>query len=231
MMVSLRVWGMIVSKNSAPSTAFTVRLVPSTVIEPLWAMYLARSFGARIRNSTARAFSLRATTSPTPSTWPLTRCPPRRVVGVRAFSRLTGLPLFRSFMAVQSRVSRLTSAAKPLPGSSTAVRHTPLTAMLSPSLTSLRSSLPVSTYTRTSPPFGVNARILPMDSMMPVNMESSSRTRLSRGASRELYARCWHRYGDDSPVIANRANFDDFELGRILHLRERPVQQWARGGA
>ncbi len=132
-----------VSSNSAPLTAFTVRLVPSTVIEPLCAMYLASSRGARTVNWMARAFSSRLRTSPTPSTWPLTRWPPRRVVGVRAFSRFTRLPTFRCWKAVRARVSRLTSAQKPSPGSSTAVRQTPLTAMLSPSLTSPRSSLPV----------------------------------------------------------------------------------------
>ncbi|MCY1440476.1 hypothetical protein D9M71_567540 [compost metagenome] len=83
---------------------------------------------------------------------------------------MTGLPGLRSSKAVQARVSRLTSAQKPLPGSSTAVRQTPLTAMLSPSLTSERSSLPVSTRTRTSPPLGVSARMVPMASIMPVNM-------------------------------------------------------------
>ncbi|MCY1352072.1 hypothetical protein D9M69_383550 [compost metagenome] len=57
-----------VSSNSAPFTALTVRLVPSTVIEPFRAMYLASSRGARTVNWMARAFSSRLTISPTPST-------------------------------------------------------------------------------------------------------------------------------------------------------------------
>ena len=56
MMVSAKVCGTIVSSNSAPLTELTVRLVPSTVIEPLWAMYGDNSRGARMVNCQARAF-------------------------------------------------------------------------------------------------------------------------------------------------------------------------------
>ncbi len=170
MFVSCTVCGTMVRSNSAPCTPFTVRLMPSVVTEPFSAMYFASSFGARTRNSTARAEVSRLTTSPMPSTWPLTMWPPRREVGCRAFSRLTRVPTFSPFSVERVSVSVDTSATKPSPGSSTAVRQTPLVAMESPSLTSVRSSLPVAICRRTSPPRGSMARMVPTASMMPVNI-------------------------------------------------------------
>ncbi|KTF07638.1 secreted protein [marine sediment metagenome] len=38
--------------NSAPLTSFTVKLIPSTVILPLCAMYFASASGAFTQNST-----------------------------------------------------------------------------------------------------------------------------------------------------------------------------------
>jgi hypothetical protein len=53
---------------------------------------------------------------------------------------------------------------------STTVRHTPLTAMLSPGSTSAMGSLPVSTPMRMSPPRCSSDVIFPTACMMPVNM-------------------------------------------------------------
>ncbi|MNG11776.1 hypothetical protein D3C84_953410 [compost metagenome] len=49
-------------------------------------------------------------TSPMPSTWPETRWPPRRELGISAFSRFTGSPTLASAKPVRESVSRETSA-------------------------------------------------------------------------------------------------------------------------
>src|SRR5690625_6974257 len=78
MVVTSLVWGIIVSENTAPLTSLVVRLIPSTVIDPFLAIYLAKLSGALISITVARASSYMATTSPKPSTWPATKCPPKR---------------------------------------------------------------------------------------------------------------------------------------------------------
>ena len=57
-----------VAPAGASSIAFTVRLTPSMVIEPLAAMYLDNSAGALILKRTERASSLRLKIVPKPST-------------------------------------------------------------------------------------------------------------------------------------------------------------------
>jgi hypothetical protein len=52
-----------------------------------------------------------AATMPTPSTWPLTRCPPRRSVGSIARSRFTGAPTAKPPSVVSARVSLDASTA------------------------------------------------------------------------------------------------------------------------
>ena len=45
------------SSNTAPLTALTVKLVPSTQIDPFCAMYLAKASGARMAKRHERASS------------------------------------------------------------------------------------------------------------------------------------------------------------------------------
>ena len=74
----------------------TVRLTPSTVIEPLSTRYGARSGGIETVTTSQCSPGSRRTTWPTASTWPWTRWPPRRVPAVTARSRLTRSPAARA---------------------------------------------------------------------------------------------------------------------------------------
>src|SRR3954469_5719801 len=71
--VTSSVCGMSCTSKASPWTWFTVRLTPSMQIEPLRATYLANPLGRRTWSTP----SLNAITSPTPSTWPATKWPPR----------------------------------------------------------------------------------------------------------------------------------------------------------
>ena len=62
------VCGMSATENSVSSMSTTVRLTPSTVIDPFSTMYRASPSGSRTRRSGAGTV-----TSPTASTWPCTR--------------------------------------------------------------------------------------------------------------------------------------------------------------
>src|SRR5262245_27482478 len=140
------------------STRFTVRLTPSTQIEPLVATYFASGCGRR----KATTPPSRTATSPTPSTWPVTRCPPSLSPRASAFSRFTAPG--RSRPAVTRRVSRDTSAANPRPRLAVTVRHTPCTQIESPIATPARSSPPASTSK------GSARTMRPTACTMPVNM-------------------------------------------------------------
>src|SRR4051794_17400508 len=86
---------------------------------------------------------VRASTEPTPSTWPCTMCPPSRVCALTARSRLTGSPACTLPRLLRRRVSPITSVLQVLPPSSVrtsvTVRQTPLTEIESPSATSSRT--------------------------------------------------------------------------------------------
>src|SRR5580693_2279872 len=69
---------------------------------------------------------------PVPSTWPCTRCPPRRSARRTDCSRLTGAPALSAPRPDRSRVSPITSAVKVPSRVPVTVRHTPLTAIESP---------------------------------------------------------------------------------------------------
>src|SRR5580700_6953449 len=69
---------------------------------------------------------------PVPSTWPCTRCPPRRSARRTDCSRLTGAPALSAPRPDRSRVSPMTSAVKVPSRTPVTVRHTPLTAIESP---------------------------------------------------------------------------------------------------
>src|SRR6266478_4147735 len=152
---------------SGSSSSLTVSEVPSSAIEPFETTSGASPWGSRSSIRTPSPSPVRRTSSPTPSTWPRTRCPPRRSPSASGRSRLTRSPAFRSPRVVLSNVSALTSAVKRSPLSSTAVRHTPSTAMLAPCL---RPSRRVRTDRRT--PLGTRstAATVPRSSISPVNI-------------------------------------------------------------
>ena len=103
--------------------------------------------------------------SPTPSTCPLTKWPPRRSDNRSAFSRFTGPG--RSNPAVHSRVSCETSNESRLPFFFVTVRHAPCTQIESPFLTSFKGSFRASTTK------GFTLTILPTACTMPVNIRAS----------------------------------------------------------
>src|SRR2546426_1384361 len=89
--------------------AFTVMLTPSIVIAPCNTVVSATSSGTLI--SSIHAFSFDAfpfdavaSTTPIPSTWPWTKCPPNRSPARSARSRLTLRPFFHSPISVRPSV-------------------------------------------------------------------------------------------------------------------------------
>src|SRR5450756_1429377 len=146
-----------------------VRLTPLIVIEPFTAMYPANACGARTTSFQLSPRSVNSTTSPTPSTWPLTRCPPSLSARRNAFSRFTGAPIASS-PSVQFSVSLDTSTVKLSPLCATTVRHTPFTAMLSPSCTSPRSSALVAITRRNPPSRSLASAMCPASAMIPLNI-------------------------------------------------------------
>src|SRR6266511_75943 len=114
----------------------TVRLTPSTVIDPFSTTYRASSFGTSISMILPGGASLISLTVPTPSTCPWTRCPPRRDSRVTGLSRLTGSPddseARELRVAVSGERSNASVIPSPLGERSTTVRHTPLTASDAP---------------------------------------------------------------------------------------------------
>src|SRR5690348_10348931 len=117
-------------------------------------------------------------TRPTPSTWPCTKCPPRRAPAARGNSRLTMPPGMASANEVRSSVSRERSAEKHFASCSTTVRQQPLTAMLAPMARSRANSgaeacfcAPANAIVRRAPSSErVRLSIFPRRSMIPVNI-------------------------------------------------------------
>src|SRR5690606_8042603 len=130
--------------------------------------------GARITSSWLSPMGANFTTSPTPSTCPVTRWPPRRSARRSAFSRFTSLPT-ASRPIVQFNVSRETSYLSLAPFISTTVRHTPLCAMLSPTMTSARSRPLVSTVRRMPSGSGSMCSMRPAAATMAENMKGLNR--------------------------------------------------------
>ena len=112
-MVTSAVCGISDTRSLSPATPTTVRLTPSSATDP-WST-VTRETASGASTSTTRALSSGVTdvTVPTPSTWPLTRCPPRRERRVSARSRLSRSPGRRSESVVRRTVSGMASALKP----------------------------------------------------------------------------------------------------------------------
>src|SRR5450432_2649709 len=141
--------------------------------------YFARSAGISMtsrQSSLPWTFAMLARV-PVPSTWPCTMCPPRRSCGRAGNSRLTSDFFFRRLSDVRFKVSSARSAENFLRPISTAVRHTPLTATLSPSCNSLGTPLAATVIrVRTSPLRAFIRRrsaISPVSCTKPVNIRLS----------------------------------------------------------
>src|SRR3954453_20334179 len=115
---------------------------------------------------------MRLRTSPTPSTWPCTMWPPRRLSAVTARSRLTVSPGRTPYRLVLSSVSCITSAVHVSPSTVVTVRQQPLTAMESPRPAS-SSTVVARMLTRIASPWSSTAATVPSSSTIPVNMSGS----------------------------------------------------------
>lgn len=124
---------------------------------------------------------------PVPSTWPLTRCPPKCSPKARARSRFTFSP-GRSFPRfVFAKVSGMISTVNPFAARVVTVKQTPLTARLSPFFRPFRAfSAPTARYAP-SFPFWIS-QTTPSSSTMPVNMSPppSQGSPLQGGLPREI---------------------------------------------
>src|ERR1700680_1022113 len=118
--------------NAASKTSTTVRLMPSTAMQPFSAMSSDTASGAVIVTHLALPSSRSALTVPVASMWPVSRCPPTRSPSCSARSRLTVAPVSRLASVVRCRVSGMTSAQNPPAVTAATVRQAPFTAMLSP---------------------------------------------------------------------------------------------------
>src|SRR5690606_22372110 len=123
--VCSRVWGMTFTSKRVPSTALTVSDTPSTVIEPLGAIWRCSGAGASTAIRREPPSGVTDTTVPTPSTWPETMCPPISSPSRAARSRFTAEPSVQSPRVVFDRVSAETSTANQPGPVSTTVRQTP----------------------------------------------------------------------------------------------------------
>src|SRR5574337_678172 len=107
--------------------------------------------------------------TPTPSIWPVTRCPPRGLDKVSDLSRFTGLPAPNSPRVVSRSVSSVISAVNEPASLAVTVRQTPSMDMLSPRLTSSRLNRASTPILPKAPLFSINFTA-PTDSTMPVNI-------------------------------------------------------------
>src|SRR5579875_3642417 len=170
--VTASVCGIIVTPNSAPSTALTVNETPSTAMLPFSAMNRASACGARKRQRVDWRSRSAASASPVPSTWPETRCPPNSSPSFSARSRLTRVPAFQRPSVVRASVSaEACTANQSLPTSMT-VRQQPEQAIEAPSGMAAVSGHGAAMTRRISCPAagGMTSRTVPSAVMMPVNI-------------------------------------------------------------
>src|SRR5262245_4630115 len=118
----------------------TVSETPSTASEPLCATKRASPAGSAIVARRPSPSGTLAVTTPTPSTWPCTRCPPSRSPSLSERSRLTRVPDRQSPSVVSPSVSGTASTANPAGVTSSTVRQHPEHARLSPTLASRTTS-------------------------------------------------------------------------------------------
>src|SRR3954447_3076787 len=164
--VAASVCGIRATWISGPSSAATVRLTPSTVIEPLWTTYASSSSGMRtVTVAPPSASRSIAAIRPTPSTWPWTRWPPSRAANVTGRSRLTVAPARTDPRLVRLSVSPLRSNASVASVRSTTVKQVPLTATDAPIGLSVATS---GQRTTSRPPS--SACTVPSSSTIPVNI-------------------------------------------------------------
>src|SRR5262249_38886507 len=149
----------------------TVRLMPSTAMEPLRTI-CAASDGGNLTVSHQKSPSFRISLIvPVASTCPCTKCPPTRESARIGRSRFTDLPGFSEPSAdtriVSGAISRFTASLS----AETTVRQTPLTARESPGVSSPASGV----CRRRRKPDGVGfiSATSPIRSISPVNIDTA----------------------------------------------------------
>src|SRR5258708_4352099 len=211
-MVDSSVCGIRLTPTTSSSIEAIVRLVRSMEIEPLRTQYSRTSGGTRTLTQRALPSVSDPITSPTPSMCPCTRCPPTSSPYPRAGSRLTRAPAPRPPRPVRLKVSGMTSALKTSPSIEAAVRHTPLTAMLPPSLARRRLS---GARTRTTP--SSTTSMVPTSATIPENISDCPAT--SR------------RHRLQQHVVSEHALADEAELKRAGEVGEALTSDGGNGVA
>src|SRR5216683_5934156 len=135
-MVTPRVCGMraTVKVPCTSSTLATVRLIPSTAMEPFSTTKGWSSSGMSITTSRPAETPFIDLILVVASTWPWTRWPSSNPEAASGSSRLTRAPAFSAPRFVRRSVSGTTSATKVGPDFVTTVKQHPLTATLEPTL-------------------------------------------------------------------------------------------------
>ena len=159
-----------------PSSLATVRLMPSIEIDPLNTVYFSISGGisicshqfseSRPSESTMRSSSI---SLPTPSTCPWTMWPSKRPLAFIGSSRFTSAPSWIRENDVRTHVSGARSAQNDFGLMASAVRQTPLTAMLWPVPNSFGAFAASMVMRRFSPCCSIFTT-LPTSSIIPVNI-------------------------------------------------------------
>src|SRR3954468_4044656 len=165
----------------------------------------------------------RPTISPMPSTCPCMRCPPNRVWGVTARSRLTCAPAVTEPRLLRLSVSAMTSVLQTPSVTSVTVRQTPLTAIESPRATSCRTRSARICSTAASDWSSRTTRV-PTSSTIPVNTSTPS----VRGL---LPTSVPGRAQPDRHVPAQEGDVDDRELQRLADPANSQVADQGRSGA
>src|SRR5258708_7922515 len=133
-MVTPRVCGMraTVKVPFASSTLATVRLIPSTAMEPFSTTKGLSSFGMSITTTRPATTPFIDLILVVASMWPWTRWPSSNPEAASGSSRLTRAPSVSAPRFVRRSVSGTTSATKVAPDFVTTVKQHPLTATLEP---------------------------------------------------------------------------------------------------
>ena len=137
--------------------------------EPFSTIYFNIPLSVLILYHIALSSLVIAATFPVPSICPETICPPNLPSAAIALSRLTALPLTSLPSDERFNVSCITSAVNVLSYIPVTVRHTPLTAMLSPICVPLRTFSACIVRIADAVPF-FTLFTCPISSIIPVNI-------------------------------------------------------------
>ena len=132
-------------------------------------MYLSIFGEQSIVTHTALSSLLSSLIVPVPSICPDTICPPNLPPAAMARSRFTLLPPVSCPSPLRLKVSGMTSAVKIFPDMPVAVRHTPFTAILSPTWLPWRTLSACTVMLQELTPLSIFL-IVPISSTIPVNM-------------------------------------------------------------